>query len=184
MWFNLDQFDLTVLMIECNHLKEQALKDIKIDIYDSFKGILLEFPDVFEERVCEFEGKLTLETEPDSVPLQQSIRGVLFELEKMIRDDILEKIEGSSSWLSSYVIERKLSRKLEICIKTTSAIKAYPWISYQPAKYFMQEWLRGDYLVEGYGNNSDQSINNHNQNLLAYLQKCKEKNYQNQSWQV
>ena len=33
IWFNLDQFDLTVSAAECNELKEQALKDIrKLDI--------------------------------------------------------------------------------------------------------------------------------------------------------
>ena len=54
--FNLDQFDSTVSAVECDDLKEQALKDIrKLDIDDSIKGILLEFPDVFEERVGEFE---------------------------------------------------------------------------------------------------------------------------------
>ena len=39
---------------------------------------------------------------------------------------------------------------------------------------------RGQYysrwLVEGFGNNSDQAINNHNQNLRAYLQRCGERN--------
>ena len=61
IWFNLDQFDLTVSAAECNDLKEQALKDIrKLDINCSIKEILLEFPDVFKERFGQFEGKLTL----------------------------------------------------------------------------------------------------------------------------
>ena len=48
--FNLDQFDSTVSAVESDDLKEQALKNIrKLDIDDSIKGILLEFPDVFEE---------------------------------------------------------------------------------------------------------------------------------------
>ena len=106
--FNLDQFDSTVSAVECDDLKEQALKDIrKLDIDDSIKGILLEFPDVFEERVGEFEGELTLQTEPGTVPIQQPIRGVPFalekqfkrELEKMMRDNIIEKLEGPSSWV-------------------------------------------------------------------------------------
>ena len=100
--FNLDQFDLTVSAVECDDLKEQALKDIrKLDIDDSIKGILLEFPDVFEERVGEFEGKPAPQTEPGTVPIQQPIRGVPFalekqfkqELEKMMRDNIIEKLE-------------------------------------------------------------------------------------------
>ena len=58
--FNLDQFDSTVLAEECNDLKEQTLNDIrKLEIDDSIKDILLEFPDIFEERVGEFEGELT-----------------------------------------------------------------------------------------------------------------------------
>ena len=61
--FNLDQFASTVSAAECNDLKEQALKNIRqLDIYDSIKKILLEFPDVCEERVGEFEGELTLQT--------------------------------------------------------------------------------------------------------------------------
>ena len=123
--FNLDQFDLTVSAAECNDLKEQALKDIrKLEIDDSIKEILLEFPHVFEERVDEFEGELTLQTEPDAVPIQRPIRSVPFalekqfkkELEKMMRDNIIEKLEGPSSWLKSYVIERKHSGKLWICL--------------------------------------------------------------------
>ena len=56
--FNLDWLDLTVSAAECNDLKEQALKDIrKLDIYDSIKEILLEFLDVFEERIGEFVGE-------------------------------------------------------------------------------------------------------------------------------
>ena len=90
--------------------QKQALKDTrKLDIdysfKDSIKEILLEFLDVFEERVREFEGELTFQTEPDAVPIQQPIRGVPFalekqfkqELEKMMRDNIIEKLEGPSS---------------------------------------------------------------------------------------
>ena len=52
-----DRFELTVSAAECNDLKEQALKDIrKLDI-DGFKEILLEFPDVFDESIGEFEGE-------------------------------------------------------------------------------------------------------------------------------
>ena len=36
--------------------------------------------------------------------------------------------------------------------------------------------IQDDCLVEGFGNNSDQAINNHNQNLRAYLQRCRERN--------
>ena len=89
----LDQFDSTVSAVECDDLKEQALKNIrKLDIDDSIKGILLEFPDVFEERVGEFEGELTLQTEPGTVPIQQPIRGVPFALEKQFKQE-LEKID-------------------------------------------------------------------------------------------
>ena len=102
---------------------EQALKDIrKLDIDDSIKEILLEFLDIFKERVGEFEDELTLQTEPDAVPIQQPIRSVPFalekqfkqELEKMMRDNLIEKLEGPTSWLNSYVIERKHSGKLQI----------------------------------------------------------------------
>ena len=91
--FNLDQFYSTVSAVECDDLKEQALKNIrKLDIDDSIKGILQEFPDVGE-----FEGKLTLQTESGTVPIQQPIRGVPFALEKqfkqepekMMRDNII-----------------------------------------------------------------------------------------------
>ena len=121
--FNLDQFDSTVSAVECDDLKEQVLKDIrKLDIDDSIKGILLEFLDVFQERFGEFEGELTLQTEPGTVPIQQPIRGVPFalekqfkqELDKMMRDNIIEKLEGPSSWLNNYVIERKRSGKLDM----------------------------------------------------------------------
>ena len=131
--FNLDQFDSTVSAVECDDLKEQALKDIrKLDIDDSIKRILLEFPDIFEERVGEFEGELTLQTEPGTVPIQQPIRGVPLalekqfkqELEKMMRDNIIEKLEGHSSWLNSYVIERKRSGKLRICLDPKPLNKA------------------------------------------------------------
>ena len=69
------------------------------------------------ERVGKFEGELTLQIEPDAVPLQQPMRSVTFalekqvkqELEKMTRDNMIEKLEGPSSWLNSYVIERKHS---------------------------------------------------------------------------
>ena len=131
--FNLDQFDTRVSAVECDDPKEQALKDIrKLDIDDSIKGILLEFPDVFEERVGEFEGELTLQTEPGTVPIQQPIRGVPFalekqfkqELEKMMRDNIIEKLEGPSSWLNSFVIERKRSGKLQICLDPKPLNKA------------------------------------------------------------
>lgn len=87
--FNLDQFDSTVSAVECNVLKEQALKDIrKLDVDDSIKGILLEYPDVFEERVGEFEGELTLQIEPGTVPIQQPIRGVPFALEKQFKQEL------------------------------------------------------------------------------------------------
>ena len=257
--FNLDQFDSTVSAVECDDLKEQALKNIrKLDIDDSIKGILLEFPDVFEERVGEFEGELTLQTEPGTVPTQQPIRGVPFalkkqfkqELEKMMRDNIIEKLEGPSSWLNSYVIERKRSGKLRICLDPKPLNKALinnyhcqvpslesithrfanknaikfskldirsgywhcklndkareltafgtPQGNYRykrlpmgitPASKAFQtkmiEQFQGingvsiiqdDSLVEGFGNNSDQAINNHNQNLRAYLQRCRERN--------
>ena len=257
--FNLDQFVSTVSAVECDDLKEQALKDIrKLDIDDSIKGISLEFPDVFEERVGEFEGEPTLQTEPGTVPIQQPIRGVPFarekqfkqELEKMMRDNIIEKLEGPSSWLNSYLIERKRNRKLRICLdpkplnKTLinnyhcqvpslesithrfankNAIKfskldvrsgywhcklndksreltafGTPQGNYRykrlpmgitPASKAFQtkmiEQFQGingvsiiqdDCLVEGFGNNSDQAINNHNQNLRAYLQRCRERN--------
>ena len=64
--FSIDQFDSTVSAAECYDLKEQTLKDLrKLDIKE-----ILEFLDIFEERVDEFEGKLTLQTEPDVVPIQ------------------------------------------------------------------------------------------------------------------
>ena len=131
--FNLDQFDLTISAAECNDLKEQALKDIrKSDINDSIKEILLKFPDDFEERVGEIEGELTFQTEPEAVPIQQPMRGVLFSLEKqlkqeleiMMRDSIIEKLEGPSSWLNSNVIERKHSRKIQICLDPKPLNKA------------------------------------------------------------
>ena len=97
--FNLDQFDSTVSAVECDDLKEQALKNIrKLDIDDSIKGILLEFPDVFEERVGEFEGELTLQTEPGTVPIQQPIRGVLFALEKQFKQELEKNDEGQYNW--------------------------------------------------------------------------------------
>ena len=69
--FNLDRFDSTVSAAECNDLKELALKDIrKLDINDSSKEILLEFLNVFEERFGEFGDALTLQTEPNVVPIQ------------------------------------------------------------------------------------------------------------------
>ena len=87
--FSLKQFDSTISAAECNDLKEQALKDIrKLDIDDSIKEILLEFPDDFEERVGEFEGKLTLQTEPDAVPIQQPIRSVPFALEGQFKQEL------------------------------------------------------------------------------------------------
>ena len=59
--FNVDQFDSTVSAAECNDIKEQALKDIrKLDSDDSIEEILLEFLNVFEERIGEFKGELTL----------------------------------------------------------------------------------------------------------------------------
>ena len=84
--------------------------------------ILLEFADVFEERISEFEGELTLQTETDAAPIQQPIRSVQFTLEKqlkkelakMMRKNIIEKLERPSSWLNSYVIERKYGRKFRI----------------------------------------------------------------------
>ena len=83
--FNLDLFNSTVSAAECNDLKEQALKDIrKLDIDDSIKEILLEFPNVFKERVDEFEGELTPQTEPDAVPLQQPIRSIPFALKNCL----------------------------------------------------------------------------------------------------
>ena len=108
----------TISAAECNDLKEQPLKDIrKLDINDSIKEILLKCLDVFEERVSEFEGELTPQTEPDAVPIQQPIRSAPFalekqfkqELEKIVRDNIIEKLEVPSSWLNSYVIKRKHS---------------------------------------------------------------------------
>ena len=36
--------------------------------------------------------------------------------------------------------------------------------------------IQHDCLVEGFGNNSDQAINNHNQSLRANLQRCRERN--------
>ena len=64
--FSIDQFDSTASAAECYDLKEQALKDLrKLDIKE-----ILVFLDIFEERVDEFEGKLTLQTEPDAVPIQ------------------------------------------------------------------------------------------------------------------
>lgn len=126
--FNLDQFDSTVSAVECNVLKEQALIDIrKLDIDDSIKVILLEYPDVVEERVGEFEGELTLQIEPGTVPVQQPIaleKQFKQELEKMTRDNIIEKLEGPSSWLNSYVIERKHSGKLRICLDPKPLNKA------------------------------------------------------------
>ena len=131
--YNRDQFDSTVSAAECIDLKEQALKDIrKLDIDDSIKEILLEFPDIFEETVCEFEGELTLQTEPDAVPIKLPIRSVPFALEKqfkqeqekMMRDNITEKLEVPSSWLNNYVIERKHSGKLQICLDPKPLNKA------------------------------------------------------------
>ena len=91
--FNLDQFDSTVSAAECNDLK-QALKYIrKLDVDDSIKEILLEFLDVFEERVGEFEGEFEGEF------TQQREKQFKQELEKMIRDNIIEKLEGPSSWV-------------------------------------------------------------------------------------
>ena len=102
------------------------------DIDDSIKEILLEFSDVFEERVGEFEGELILQTEPNAVPIQQPIRSVPFalekqfkqELEKMAKNNIIEKLKGPNSWLNSYVIERKHSGKLLICLDPKPLNKA------------------------------------------------------------
>ena len=42
----------------------------------------------------------------------------------MLRDNIIEKLEGPSSWLNSYVIERKRSGKLWICLDPKPLNKA------------------------------------------------------------
>ena len=97
----------------------------KIDIDDSIKEILREFQDVFEERVGEFE-------EPDAVPIKQLIRSVPFALEKpfkqkldkMMRDNKIEKLERPNAWLNSFVIKRKHSRKLWICLDPKPLNKA------------------------------------------------------------
>ena len=168
----------------------------------------------------------------------------------MMRDNIIEKLEGPSSWLNSYVIERKRSGKLWICLDPKPLNKALinnyhcqvpslesishrfanknaikfskldvrsgywhcklndkareltafgtPQGNYRykrlpmgitPASKALQtkmtEQFQGingvsiiqdDCLVEGFGNNSDQAINNHNQNLRAYFQRCRERN--------
>ena len=87
--FNLDQFDLTISAAECNDLKEQALKDTrKLDIDDSIKEILLKCPDVFEERVGEFETELTLQTKPDAVPIQKPIRSIPLTREKQFNQGL------------------------------------------------------------------------------------------------
>ena len=57
-------------------------------------------------------------------PVQQGIRTVPYglesefkaELAKMIKDGIIEKMNGPSSWLNSFVIVRKPSGKLRICL--------------------------------------------------------------------
>ena len=106
--FNLSPFDSTVSAAECNDLKEQSLKDTrKLNTDDSIR----DFTRIFEERVDELEGELTLSTESE----QRIIRSVPFalekqfkqELKKVTRDDIVEKLEGTSSLINSYLIERK-----------------------------------------------------------------------------
>ena len=90
--FNLDQFESAASAAKNNDLKEQALKDIrKLDIDDSIKEILLEFLDIFEESLGEFEGKITLQIEPDAIPIQQPIRSVPFASEKQVKQE-LEKM--------------------------------------------------------------------------------------------
>ena len=106
--YKLDQFHSTVSASECNDLKEQSLKDIrKLDIGDSIKEISQEFWYVFEKRFGEFEGKLTLQTEPETVPIQQPIRSVTFEFGKQFKQELEKMMKDSSSWLKIYVIERK-----------------------------------------------------------------------------
>ena len=46
-----------------------------------------------------------------------------------MRDNIIEKLEGPSSWLNSYVIERKRSGKLRICLDHKPLNKAHQQLS-------------------------------------------------------
>ena len=117
-----DQFHSKISAIDVE-FQEEAVRKIKdSNVDETVRCILLEFSDVFEDRVGQFEGELILEVVADAVPVQQTIRSIPFaleekfnkEIDRMIRDDIIEK--GPSSWLNSYVIERKPKGDLWICL--------------------------------------------------------------------
>ena len=119
-----DTFHSKISTIDTDFRAEVIRRITDLNIDETIRCILLEFSDVFEDRVGQFEGELILEVEADAVPVQQAIRSVPFaleekfnkEIDRMVRDDIIEKVKGPSSWLNSYVIEMKPNGDLRICL--------------------------------------------------------------------
>ena len=207
-------------------------KHQKLDIGYSIKEILLEFSDVFEERVGKLEGELTFQTEPDAVPIQpiRSVTGrtqlmaqQLYDRKKTQRKapECLDPKPLNKTLINNYhchvpsleFIIHKFANKKAIKFSkldvrsgffycklndmareltvfgTAQGNSRYKRLLITPTSKAFQakmiEQFKGvngvsiiqdDCLVEGFGNNSDHAINNHNQKLRAYLQKHRERN--------
>ena len=158
--------------------------------------ILLEFQDVFEERVGEFEGKLTLQTEPDAVSIKlqiclypnhyhcqvPSLESIIhrFAIKKPIKFSKLDirsgfwhsKMNNKARELMAFGMPQGNYQYKRLFMGITPASKRF---QAKMVKHFQGVngvcIIQDNCLVEGFGHYSDQAINNYNQNLWAYLQK-------------
>lgn len=132
--FCYDNFDHDRVFQVSSDLREEAEEKIrKSKVPNSTKEVLLEYADVFEDRVGKFHGEMKLQVDPSLTPVRQPPRSVPLaleksfkaELDKMVRDGIIEKVTEPCDWINSFVIERKKDKKkIRVCLDPKPLNKA------------------------------------------------------------
>ena len=98
----------------------------------STQEIIDKFDAVFQATGLLKNFELQLHTDPTIVPVQQPVRRVPYhtkekisaELSRLLKLDIIEKIDGPTTWLNPIVAVPKSSGKIRICLDMRQANKA------------------------------------------------------------
>ncbi|XP_014677266.1 PREDICTED: uncharacterized protein K02A2.6-like [Priapulus caudatus] len=180
-----------------NIMKVETRESSKVPLT---KEVLMEeFKDVFEG-TGRLPGSLHLEIDTSVPPVVHPPRRVPIalkealrvELEDLVKKSIIAKVTTPTDWDSSLVVARKPNGKLRICLDPKDLNKALkrshyllPTIEDVLPNMSGDEALEGlpgmrsiadDVLVQGVGDTVEEALDNHDSNVRAFLQWCRQKN--------
>ncbi|XP_066969141.1 uncharacterized protein [Macrobrachium rosenbergii] len=193
---------LIKILVNDNPSAKQEIIEVSSKVLDK-KKIISDFPDLFEG-LGELGPPCRINIDNTVSPVIRAPRKVPFALKKKLKKQlssmestIIEKVSEPTNWVSSMVLITKPNSDLRICLDPTDLNKAirrphYPLPTIEEILPRLEEYQRrmhdalrnldgieviaDDILVYGQGDTHQEALENHDKNLLALLQRCRQEN--------